>query len=87
MTVLIDFEAAGRSRRQVIEALAARGIGSQVHYIPVHTQPYWRARNGPLDLPGAQSWYDRCLSLPLYPAMADGDVARVVDALGEALSF
>ncbi len=86
LTVLIDFEAAGKTRRQVVEALASKGVGSQVHYIPVHSQPYWQARNGPLDLPGAQVWYDRCLSLPLYPAMDDGDVARVVDALAEALN-
>ncbi|MFA7263674.1 MAG: UDP-4-amino-4,6-dideoxy-N-acetyl-beta-L-altrosamine transaminase [Caulobacter sp.] len=85
LTVLIDFEAAGKTRRQVVDALAAKGIGSQVHYIPVHSQPYWQTRNGPLDLPGAQAWYDRCLSLPLYPAMVDGDVDRVVGALGEAL--
>ena len=81
MTVLIDFAAAGKTRRQVVEGLAAKGIGSQVHYIPVHSQPYWAAKNGALDLPGAQAWYDRCLSLPLYPAMEDGDVDRVVEAL------
>lgn len=85
LTVLIDFAAAGKTRRQVVEALAAKGIGSQVHYIPVHSQPYWVAKNGPLDLPGARAWYDRCLSLPLYPAMADGDVGRVVEALRAAL--
>jgi UDP-4-amino-4,6-dideoxy-N-acetyl-beta-L-altrosamine transaminase len=84
LTVLIDFEAASVSRRQVVDRLAAKGVGSQVHYIPVHTQPYYRARNGALDLPGAIAWYARCLSLPLYPAMADGDVDRVVSALGEA---
>ena len=85
MTVLIDFEAAGRSRRQVVEALKARGVGSQVHYIPVHRQPYYRELYGELGLPGAEAWYARCLSLPLYPGMADGDVATVVTALGEAL--
>ena len=85
MTVLIDFEAAGRSRAAVVEALKGRGVGSQVHYIPVHTQPYYRQRYGELDLPGARTWYDRCLSLPLYPGMADGDVDRVVDALAAAL--
>lgn len=85
MTVLIDFPAAGKTRRQVVEALAARGIGSQVHYIPVHSQPYWLARNGALTLPGANAWYDRCLSLPLYPTMADGDVDRVVDALAAVI--
>ncbi|MDO8377584.1 UDP-4-amino-4,6-dideoxy-N-acetyl-beta-L-altrosamine transaminase [Phenylobacterium sp.] len=85
MTVLIDFPAAGKTRRQVVDALKARGVGTQVHYIPVHTQPYYRDRYGPLDLPGAQAWYETCLSLPLYPDMADADVGRVVGALAEVL--
>jgi UDP-4-amino-4,6-dideoxy-N-acetyl-beta-L-altrosamine transaminase len=85
LTVLIDFEAADTTRRAVVEALKARGIGSQVHYIPVHRQPYYRARYGVLDLPGADAWYARCLTLPLYPTMADGDVDRVVEALAGAL--
>ncbi|MES2033816.1 MAG: UDP-4-amino-4,6-dideoxy-N-acetyl-beta-L-altrosamine transaminase [Pseudomonadota bacterium] len=85
LTVLIDFEATGQSRRAVVDGLAARGIGSQVHYIPVHTQPYWRARHGDLDLPGARAWYERCLSLPLFPAMVEDDVARVATALTEVL--
>ena len=87
MTVLIDFEAAGRSRREVVEALRARGVGSQVHYIPVHRQPYYRALYGDLDLPGSDAWYARCLSLPLYPAMADADVTTVADALRGALAI
>ena len=64
-----------------------RGVGSQVHYIPVHRQPYYAQRYGALDLPGAEAWYARTLSLPLYPAMADGDVDRVVGALTEALGL
>jgi UDP-4-amino-4,6-dideoxy-N-acetyl-beta-L-altrosamine transaminase len=86
LTVLIDFEALGRGRRPVVEALAAEGIGTQVHYIPVHAQPYYVGRYGPLDLPGAAAWYRRCLSLPLFPAMADADVDRVVAALSRALA-
>ena len=85
LVALIDFEAVGLSRRYVVEALAKRGIGSQVHYIPVHTQPFWRERQGELRLPGAQAWYERCLSLPLYPGMTEADVDRVVKALGEVL--
>jgi len=87
MTVLIDFEAAGRARAEVMATLKARGIGSQVHYIPVHRQPYYVARYGPLELPGAEAWYARCLSLPLYPAMTDGDVEQVAQALSEALGL
>jgi dTDP-4-amino-4,6-dideoxygalactose transaminase len=70
----------------VVDGLKAHGIGSQVHYIPVHQQPYYVKRYGALDLPGAQAWYDRCLTLPLYPTMADGDVDRVVEALAKALA-
>jgi UDP-4-amino-4,6-dideoxy-N-acetyl-beta-L-altrosamine transaminase len=87
MSVLIDFEAAGVTRRELVERLRAKGVGSQVHYIPVHRQPYYRERYGDLDLPGAEAWYARCLSLPLYPGMADGDVAVVVDALRDALGL
>jgi len=87
MVALIDFEAAGVTRRQVVEALKARGVGSQVHYIPVHRQPYYASRYGALDLPGAEAWYARCLSLPLYPGMADEDVDKVVAALAEVLGL
>ncbi len=87
MCVLIDFEAAGLTRRQVVEALRDRGVGTQVHYIPVHRQPYYRERYGDLALPGAEAWYARCLSLPLYPGMADEDVGRVTDALKAVLGL
>jgi UDP-4-amino-4,6-dideoxy-N-acetyl-beta-L-altrosamine transaminase len=84
--VLIDFAAAGLSRRRVMEGLRVRGIGSQVHYIPVHEQPYYRARYGRIALPGADAYYARCLSLPLFPAMSDADPERVVEALTAVLA-
>ena len=84
---LIDFAAAGLSRRQVMEGLRARGIGSQVHYIPVHRHPYYRQRYGDLSLPGAEAYYARCLSLPLYASMSLADVDRVADALGQVLGL
>jgi dTDP-4-amino-4,6-dideoxygalactose transaminase len=87
MVALIDFEAAGKTRRQVVEELKTRGVGTQVHYIPVHSQPYYRERYPGLSLPGAEAWYARCLSLPLYPGMADEDVDKVVAALAEVLGF
>jgi UDP-4-amino-4,6-dideoxy-N-acetyl-beta-L-altrosamine transaminase len=83
--VLIDFAAAGIGRAALMRALAAKGVGSQVHYLPVHRQPYYRDRYGALDLPGADRYYARVLSLPLFPAMADSDVERVADALAAAI--
>jgi UDP-4-amino-4,6-dideoxy-N-acetyl-beta-L-altrosamine transaminase len=83
--VRIDFAALRKSRREVMEALRAKGVGTQVHYIPVHRQPYYRALSPELELPGADGWYAQCLSLPLFPAMADGDPARVVETLAEVL--
>lgn len=83
--VLIDFAAAGVSRAKVMERLRADGIGTQVHYLPLHLQPYYRRRTGDLDLPGARAYYERALSLPLFPAMTDSDVERVAAALERAL--
>jgi dTDP-4-amino-4,6-dideoxygalactose transaminase len=85
-SVLIDFEARGVSRRVVVDRLRADGVGTQVHYIPVHTQPYYRALYPGLELPGAEARYERTLSLPLFPGMDDDDPSRVVGALLRALS-
>jgi UDP-4-amino-4,6-dideoxy-N-acetyl-beta-L-altrosamine transaminase len=79
--VLIDFAELGLSRMRVMQALAAQGIGTQVHYIPVHRQPYYVTRYGALSLPGADAYYERCLSLPLFPSMGDDEVVRVASAL------
>jgi UDP-4-amino-4,6-dideoxy-N-acetyl-beta-L-altrosamine transaminase len=81
--VQIDFSALGKPRAAVMAELQALGIGTQVHYIPVHLQPYYRNRFGfkPGDFPNAERYYDRCLSLPLYPKMGDEDVGRVIAAV------
>lgn len=78
---LIDFAALGRSRAVVMRALAEQRIGSQVHYVPVHRQPYYQHLTPRLSLPGADAYYARCLSLPLFPTMEIADVDRVVAAL------
>ena len=85
LTVFIDFVAADISRAQVMKRLAATGIGSQVHYIPLYRQPYFHHRLGEMRLQGAEAWYAQTLSLPLFPAMDDDDVARVVAALAQVL--
>jgi UDP-4-amino-4,6-dideoxy-N-acetyl-beta-L-altrosamine transaminase len=84
--VLINFATAKLNRDELMRALREREIGTQVHYIPVHRQPYYANLYGESPLPGADHYYTHCLSLPLFPAMADGDVERVSDALHELMS-
>lgn len=84
--VLIDFEKIGISRADLMRALRKAGIGTQVHYIPLHRQPYYRHRYGELRLPGADAFYARGLTLPLFPAMTDRDVDAVVESLCRVLS-
>ena len=84
-TVMIDFKALGRSRAEVMNALVARGVGVQVHYIPLYRQPFFRARYGDMRLPGAESYSGGVLALPLFPAMADAHVDQVALAVGEVL--
>ncbi len=83
--VLIDFEAAGLDRATVMNRLKTAGIGTQVHYIPVHRQPYYQQRYGGHRLEGAEQYYRRCLSLPLFADMTTVDVNRVVEELREIL--
>src|SRR5262249_26354880 len=80
--VLIDFARLGLTRGQLMAALKDHGIGTQVHYIPVARQPYYSARYGHQDLPGADTYYQSCLSLPLYVGMTEDDVARIAGTLG-----
>lgn len=84
--VLIDFNHLGLERAGLMRALADRGIGTQVHYIPVHHQPYYRKRDAGFDLPGADAYYAKALTLPLFPTMSMGDVERVVEVLQSLLS-
>ena len=82
--VRIDFDALGQPREQMMRRLAANGVGTQVHYMPVPHQPYYRTTDTP-NLPGADSYYARCLSLPLFPAMTDADVDTVIGVMDEVL--
>ncbi|MGJ3232193.1 MAG: UDP-4-amino-4,6-dideoxy-N-acetyl-beta-L-altrosamine transaminase [Oceanicaulis sp.] len=87
MNVAIDFFAAAVTRSEVMARLKAQGVGSQVHYIPVHTQPYYTALCGEQALPGARAYYEATLSLPLFPDMEAEDVTRVAGALKAALGL
>lgn len=68
-------------RGEVFRALRAENIGVNVHYIPVHTHPYYRERFPGLSFPVAEGEYERLLTLPLHAGMSDGDLDDVVSAL------
>ncbi len=87
MVALIDFAGLGTSRAKLMQTLSRQGIGTQVHYVPVHHQPYYRDRYGHTDLPGADQFYSQCLSLPLFASMTDRDPVRVVRALADGLGL
>jgi len=86
--VQIDFVNIGLSRLEVVQKLKENNIGTQVHYIPIHLQPYYQQRYGTKlgSFPLAELYYDQCLSLPIYPSMPDDSVTRVVAALERAFS-
>jgi perosamine synthetase len=68
-------------RATIFRAMRAENIGVNVHYIPVHTHPYYRERFPGLTMPVAEAQYERLLTLPLHAGMTDGDVDDVVTAL------
>ena len=74
-------------RRRVFDALRAAGIGVNVHYIPVHTQPYYqRLGFAAGDFPHAEQFYAEAISLPLYPTLEADDQQHVIDALQRAVA-
>lgn len=87
-TVQIEFAALGRTRTEVMADLRRHRVGSQVLYIPVHLQPWYRRSYGYAlgKCPVAERYYERALSLPLFPAMSDEDADRVVSAVHSVLA-
>jgi dTDP-4-amino-4,6-dideoxygalactose transaminase len=83
--VLIRPERLRLGRDEVISELTKRGVGTAVHFIPLHLFSYYQKRWGyrPGQFPVAEGYFNRCLSLPLYPTMADEDVETVIEALQE----
>jgi dTDP-4-amino-4,6-dideoxygalactose transaminase len=76
------------ARADFIQELAERGIGTSVHYIPLHRHPYWRDTYAlrPERFPAAEEYFAGAVSLPIYSRMSDEDVDRVTEAVVELLS-
>lgn len=84
--IRLQLDKIGKSHRQVFELLREKGVGVNLHYIPVHTQPYYQAmgfKSG--DFPEAERYYREAISLPMFQTLSDQDQDRVVAVLREVL--
>jgi dTDP-4-amino-4,6-dideoxygalactose transaminase len=75
-------------RDRFTQALAEENIGNSVHFIPVYRHPFFSPYGGtPSDFPACEAYFSRCISLPIYPDMSDGDVDDVVEALNKIAAY
>jgi UDP-4-amino-4,6-dideoxy-N-acetyl-beta-L-altrosamine transaminase len=81
--VILDLERLGKTRAEIGQQLGRDGIKVQVHYRPVPLNPFYIENYGfkQGDFPDAEHYARRCLTLPLYPAMTDGEVKKVIEAV------
>ena len=77
--ILVEWDKIGKSREEFMDELKEKGIGTQVHYIPVHTQPYYGGDF--TDFPGAKRFYEHVISLPMYYDLSKEDQKKVMEAL------
>ena len=84
--VQIDVLRCGKTRKEVFDALRAAGIQVNVHYIPVHLQPYYRRFGfGPGQFPVAEHYYAQAISLPVYADLTDMQQTRVIVEVASVL--
>jgi UDP-4-amino-4,6-dideoxy-N-acetyl-beta-L-altrosamine transaminase len=85
--VQLDLGKINKSRQQIFHELRENGLGVNVHYIPVHTQPYYKKmgfKSG--DFPQAEKYYNRAISIPLYQSLSFEDQDKVVSILKKVLA-
>ena len=86
--IQLEEEKLKTKRREIFEALQKAGIGVQVHYIPLHIQPFYKKTFGYKkgDFPKAEYYYERAITLPLFPKMTDNEVKRVIKTVKTILA-
>ena len=84
-SILIDFKNLGKSRGIVMKELEELGIGTQVHYIPLFLQPYYR-KNQLINLEGAMQYYNATLSIPLYNGLNKKDISYISSKINKVIS-
>ncbi len=77
------------SRKKIFEALQKKGLGVQVHYIPLHLQPFYKKKFGYKkgDFPITENYYERAITLPLFPKMTNKDVDEVIKRVKKVINF
>lgn len=86
--IRLNLEKLTVSRREIFEALLEENIGVNVHYIPVHLQPYYKQLGyGYGTCPNAEKLYEEIITLPLFPAMTEEDVKDVIEAVNKVLNL
>jgi perosamine synthetase len=87
--IQLQLEKLKTDRKIIFDALRAENIGVQVHYIPVHYHPYYQKNVGYKkgDFPNAERYYDRAITLPLFPKMANQDIEDVIQAVEKIITF
>lgn len=86
--IKLNLDALKIDRARFIEELRSRGIGSSVHFIPLHRHPFYRDVFGynSKDFLAAEWVYERIVSLPIYPGMSDENIGRVIDAVSDIIA-
>ena len=76
-------------RKEIFEALRAENIGVNVHYMPLHLHPFYQREFGYKkgDYAGAEKYYDRAITLPIFPGMTDEDIADVIEAVKKVIQY
>ena len=84
---LIHIKDLNQKANSLAYILREKGVGSQVHYIPIHLQPYYQDKYGYKkgDYPVSEDYYKEALAIPLYPGMSDDDVEKVTGSVKEIL--
>ena len=85
--IRLKLDSISKSRKQIFKELRAGGVGVNIHYIPVHTQPYYRSMGFKIgDFPESEKYYSQAISLPMYPDFSEDDQNKVVDILASIVT-
>jgi len=83
-SIALNFKGIGKSRNEIMKELLEKGIGTQVHYIPLYKQPIYKSSSNK-KYPGSEIYFESTLSLPMYPGLLEKDIEYIVKSLKETL--